>query len=50
VRNSVKKWYGFGVVLMRSGEKKWESEKKLQILTDFEKLAQRCNGAKWRKV
>jgi hypothetical protein len=30
VRNSVKKWYGFGVVLMKSGEKKWKSEKKLQ--------------------
>jgi hypothetical protein len=30
VRNSVKKWCGFGVVLMKSGEKKWKSEKKLQ--------------------
>jgi hypothetical protein len=30
VRNSVKKWCGFGVVLMRSGEKNGKSEKKLQ--------------------
>jgi len=30
VRNSVKKWCGFGVVLMKSGEKKWKSAKKLQ--------------------
>jgi hypothetical protein len=30
VRKSVKKWCGFRVVLMKSGEKKWESEKKLQ--------------------
>jgi len=30
VRKSCKKWYGFGVVLMKSGEKKWKSKKKLQ--------------------
>jgi hypothetical protein len=35
VRNSVKKWCGFRVVLMKSGGKKWKSEKKLQKVNEY---------------
>jgi hypothetical protein len=44
VRNSVKKWCGFGVVLMKSGEKKWKSEKKLQKVNENIWQAQRRKG------
>jgi len=36
VKNSVKKWCGFGVVLMKSVKKKWKSEKKRKEMMDFE--------------
>jgi hypothetical protein len=41
---SVKKWCGFRVVLMKNGEKKGESEKKLQKVKENIWLAQRREG------
>jgi hypothetical protein len=46
VRKSCKKWYGFGVVLMKSGEKNGKSEKKLQKEKENIWLAQGRKGAK----
>jgi hypothetical protein len=42
----VKKWCGFRVVLMRSSEKKWKSEKKLQKVNDFERPVRRWSDGR----